>query len=179
MAVALAVQECMPITLSIVLQLQPDRHSSLRELRQALRQAADGDRGDVWLRRGMRLWMGVCVGGICKQLYRTLMERYRHPTSPSCDDLTYSLPLLSPTSTLFHHHRLFKHLLQLPCRRLLGLMSLFCVQKKKIDQIQLRIFVTGFLLNILKKTELNVPLLKRIRSKMNCSDLLLKPESCR
>lgn len=35
-------------------QLQSDWHSALRELRQALRQAADGDRGDLRLRSGMR-----------------------------------------------------------------------------------------------------------------------------
>ncbi len=34
-------------------QLQPYRHSSVRELRQTLRQAADGHRGDLRLRCGM------------------------------------------------------------------------------------------------------------------------------
>lgn len=36
------------------LQLQSDRHSALRGLWQAIRQAADGDWGDLWLCGGMR-----------------------------------------------------------------------------------------------------------------------------
>lgn len=36
------------------LQLQPDWHSTLRRLWQAVRQAADGNRGDLWLCGGMR-----------------------------------------------------------------------------------------------------------------------------
>lgn len=81
------------------LQLQSNWHSALRELWQAVRQAADGNWGDLWLRCGMRarpesvfvdehVWL--CVG-FWMDCFLSLWS-----LQPAC-----SLPLLSLLFTFF------------------------------------------------------------------------------
>lgn len=83
------------------LQLQSDWHSALRELWQALRQAADGDRGDVWLRSGMRdALQSVFVYEHVELCAGFFMDYYCR-----CGVLTDSLRVLDRPAVFLFSHR--------------------------------------------------------------------------
>lgn len=92
------------------LQLQSDWYSTIWELWQAVRQAADRDRGDLWFRRGMRhLLESVWT---CVTFFRTYCHCDALPGSLRACVVDQSEIFLFLESQFFSYQHLFKQLLE-------------------------------------------------------------------